>query len=242
MANTFHINHFRSPKSLSYIVYGLVAVQIFAFVVGVITSLGVLVSPDWIIDLDDGESTPVFVFFLGLSALLRIGALIFTIIFFLIWEYRAYSNLSPLKARNLEHSPGWAVGWWFIPFANLVKPFQVMKEIWVESDPDYSEDLGFLSSNSSAPAIFGFWWGLWIVGNIVLRISDSQFDKATTNFTMPAYLYLVGSSAAIIAAALLILIVKDITERQIQRNRRLESSGFWTNEPPPPPIFGRENR
>jgi hypothetical protein len=241
MANTFYVERFRSAKSLSYTVYGLVGVQIFAFAIGIITSLGVLVSPDWTINLDNGGSMPVFVFFLGLSALLRIGALILTIIFFLIWEHRAYSNLSPLKARNLEYSPGWAVGWWFIPFANLVKPFQVMKEIWMESDPDYSEDLGFLSPNASAPAIFGFWWGLWIVGNIVLRISDSQFNKATTNFTIPAYLYLIGSSMAIIAAALLILIVNDITERQIQRNARLESSSLWANEPPPPPIFGQEN-
>ena len=35
--------------------------------------------------------------------------LILTSAFFLMWLYRAFNNLSALKARNLEFSPGWAI-------------------------------------------------------------------------------------------------------------------------------------
>jgi heme/copper-type cytochrome/quinol oxidase subunit 2 len=79
--------------------------------------------PDSLLDLGEGESMPVAYALIGIVALFHIPLGIATIVFFLIWEYRAYKNLSALNAQNLEHSPGWAVGWWFIPFANLVKPF-----------------------------------------------------------------------------------------------------------------------
>jgi Domain of unknown function (DUF4328) len=35
---------------------------------------------------------------------------VLTGIVFLMWIHRAYSNLPALGARNLETSPGWAVG------------------------------------------------------------------------------------------------------------------------------------
>lgn len=240
MANTFYVDQFRSPQTLAYVVYVLLGLQIIAFGMGIISALAYLASPDWSLPLDNGESTPVFTIFLGLSAMLRIGALLFTIVLFLVWEYRAFSNLSPLKARNLEFSPGWAVGWWFIPFANLLKPFQAVKELWRESDPDFDEDLGFMATGQASEAIFGFWWGTWIIGNIILRISDSLFDGPNANLKTAVYLYLVGSAVASVAAILLILIIRDITNRQIERNARLESSGIRAAEPPPPPLFRSE--
>ncbi|QYO65100.1 DUF4328 domain-containing protein [Leptolyngbya sp. 7M] len=46
-----------------------------------------------------------------------------TIVLFLVWLYRAHKNLFSLKPTHLDFSPGWAVGWWFIPFLNLVRPY-----------------------------------------------------------------------------------------------------------------------
>jgi hypothetical protein len=70
-------------------------------------------------------------FIAGLQAV----AYIVASILFLIWFHRAYKNLRPLGAVNLTYSPGWAVGGFFVPFLNLVRPFQVMREIWKASDP-----------------------------------------------------------------------------------------------------------
>jgi Domain of unknown function (DUF4328) len=50
-----------------------------------------------------------------------------------MWMHRAYRNLPALRAQALRWSPGWAAGGWFIPFANLVIPFQVMRELWHHS-------------------------------------------------------------------------------------------------------------
>jgi hypothetical protein len=240
MANTFHVDHFRSPKNLAFIVYALVGLQVIAFAVGIIASLSYLIEPDWSFTLDDGTSSPVFLMFIGLSTILRIGAFILTIVFFLIWVHRAYSNLSPLKARNIEFSPGWAVGWWFIPFANLVKAYQVMRELWTASDPDLDERLDFMPAGSSSNSVLGFWWGTYLVGNVILRISDKQFDAATSQYKTAILLYLIGSSVLIVSAALLIILVSDITNRQLQRKAKLETIGYGNELPPPPPTFASE--
>lgn len=45
---------------------------------------------------------------------------------FLMWEYRVVRQLGAL-GLDVGATPGWAIGWWFIPFANLVKPFRIIQ-------------------------------------------------------------------------------------------------------------------
>ena len=53
-----------------------------------------------------------------------------TAICWLIWQHRAQANVwaipSPVKP---DTTPGWAVGWWFVPVANLVMPFLAVREL-----------------------------------------------------------------------------------------------------------------
>jgi hypothetical protein len=44
---------------------------------------------------------------------------------FLMWEYRVVRQLGAL-GLDVGATPGWAIGWWFVPFANLVKPFKII--------------------------------------------------------------------------------------------------------------------
>ena len=169
MANTFHVDHFRSPKNLALIVYVFIGLQIFAYALGIFAALSYLNDPDWAVSYADNIFGRMFLLLVGISDLLRIAAFVLSIVVFMFWVHRAYSNLSPLKARNLEFSPGWAVGWWFIPFANLVKSFQVMRELWTASDPEINLDLDFTPRRSSGTSVLGFWWGTYLFGNFVLR-------------------------------------------------------------------------
>lgn len=172
MTNIFTNDLFRSPKTLSYIAIGLLGGLIACSALFIIFSFGLVLYPDNLTDFGDGEPMQLAYVLIGVVALLHIPLSIATIVFFLIWEHRAFKNLSALNAQNLEFSPGWAIGWWFIPFANLVKPFQAMRELWTESDPDYDADLGFLSGNSSAPTMMGFWWAFWLLSNFTDRIAN----------------------------------------------------------------------
>ena len=93
------------------------------------------------------------------------------------WIYRASVNAHAIT-DEMTISPGWAVGWYFIPFANLFKPFQAMREIWHASHETFG---GY---EERTPQILGWWWGLWLVngviGNISARLSWSGVAPAST--------------------------------------------------------------
>ena len=57
--------------------------------------------------------------------------LLVTAAFFLVWVYRAHANVHALGFSELKFSPGWAVGWWFIPLFNLVQPARAMAELYL---------------------------------------------------------------------------------------------------------------
>jgi len=222
MTNAFREESYRSAKALSYFVIGLFLLQIGCMILSIAFSFGLLILPDRVLELDKGESLPIFFFLIGLIAIPELLFRIVTIVVFLIWEHRAFANLSPLKASNLEFTPGWAIGWWFIPFANLVKPYQAMKELWRESDPEFDPEMGFLSASIGVPSIFGFWWALWIISNISLQITDRAADGKLGDLTSVfPIINIAANVAAIAAAGLLIWIVRDIVRRQEERYRRL---------------------
>lgn len=235
MANTFRNDTYHSAKSLSYIVMGLFGGLALCSVFYIVMSIVIIAFPDSRMRLDDGSSMHIALGFIGLVSILEILLRILTIVFFLIWEYRGFNNLSALKARNLEFSPGWAVGWWFIPFANLVKPFQAVRELWNESDPEFDEETGFLYTSGGTPEIIGFWWAAFLLSGFFARISNAFFDSKSGNVSDYLPVVLIAASLLQLAAAILItLIVKGITQRQEQRFDRLASTQEFS---PPPPNF-----
>jgi hypothetical protein len=170
---------------------------------------------------------------------LRSLAYLCATIAFLLWIHRAYKNLPALGARNLQYSPGWAVGWWFIPFANLIYPFRVVREIWNKSDPAYDPETSFLWEGAGAPALLGWWWGLWIISNLAGHVVYRMFSNARSpdQFLLATQLDMAASLITVAAAALAILVVKGISERQEERERRYGPQGM----PPPPPIFAQND-
>jgi hypothetical protein len=103
-------------------------------------------------------------FQLGIAALLEY---VLTAIVFLSWVYRVHANAHALGAEKMRYTPGWAVGWYFVPIANLFRPFQVMRETFQASHPDYGPRNW---RQAPVPTVVAFWWALWIVGNVVGQI------------------------------------------------------------------------
>lgn len=96
----------------------------------------------------------------AVGALFQVGAFVLSIIVVGRWMWRVNSNAHGL-ANGMSITPGWAVGWFFVPVASLFKPFEAMKETWqVSHDPDNWP-------NVAVPALLRWWWGLWVVSNIV---------------------------------------------------------------------------
>jgi hypothetical protein len=164
----------------------------------------------------------------------QVIAFIGTAVVFLIWIYRVSKNLKPLGSQNQKYSPGWAIGWFFIPFANWVLPFLVTKEIWKASDPK-AMDAESWRSTSVSP-IVPAWWALYVVasigGYIVVRIALGGGETAT-DLLNQTWAWVIADVLEIPAAVLAILVVWGITSRQDEKNRNLISSvpvsGQWSN-------------
>src|SRR4051812_7498049 len=71
---------------------------------------------------------------IGLYAIGSFVVLVGASIAFIAWFYRAYMNIERLGARDLRASKGWSIGAWFVPILNLVRPKQLMDDIWRASD------------------------------------------------------------------------------------------------------------
>jgi len=108
-----------------------------------------------------------------------IGALIHLVsgILILRWIYQANINSAALGAKNMKFTPGWAIGWFFVPIAAMWKPYQAMSEIWRSScSPEKWESL-------KVSNIVNWWWFTWITVGIISQVSslikfDSQnFDE-----------------------------------------------------------------
>jgi hypothetical protein len=136
---------------------------------------------------------------------------------FFFWIHRAYKNLTALGGMNLRHSPGWAIGWFFVPIAYLWKPYQVVAEIWRVSHP---VTRAFDSKNPPAtvpPAdLVGWWWAAYIVQSIIGQISFrmSSYAKEYNGAVALMYMSIVDAFVSILGIIITVLMVKKITDFQ----------------------------
>ncbi len=150
--------------------------------------------------------------------------LIATGVVWLIWQHHATQNLWARGYRDLRIRPGWAVGWWFIPFASLVMPCVAMLELDRRSTPD--------GQPREVSPLVGSWWGVYIGGGVVVLIgmffavlSDladlgrqadahrTVFDLTPTAHSAAPWVLALGFVTAV-AAGLAIAVVRRITEAQ----------------------------
>jgi hypothetical protein len=147
-------------------------------------------------------------------------------ILFLVWVYRVNRNAWTIDARRMNYSPGWSVGWFLVPFANLVKPYSVMREIWQVSSR------GSRQNGQPAPAapLIGTWWvvtvihGLmhfspWqiITGRMLLADYYENHQFMADSLWRFSWGFLIAEISGIVANVLTIVIVVRITEFQDRR-------------------------
>jgi len=158
-----------------------------------------------------------------LLAVVDVALFVGTGISFLTWFHRVRANLPALGIADARWSPGWAVGWWFVPIMSLFRPFQVAAEIWRASDPaatavDWRE--------RPLTPLLGWWWALFvfstIAGQLSFRLSMRAGDNSTAEF-MQSLALVDAASAAIdlVGAWLAIRVIAEIERRQTERSRLL---------------------
>lgn len=125
---------------------------------------------------------------------------------FLTWMARMNRNVRALTGVNLRFSPGAAVRWWFCPIANLYKPYQAMREIYV-------------GSKSGIPGVYkvqsaklvGVWWAFFIlrrIGNEFVAVAFHVGPRRNiSDLRIESWVIMCGAVPGMVAAILAMVMI-----------------------------------
>ena len=173
------------------------------------------------------------------GAIAEIGMLLLTGVLFLRWLAQAVKAARDLQVSPpLAWTPSQAVWGFFIPFVNMVRPYQVLRDLHDVLDsagipepaprPRLDGAAGYRTVElEKAPppaklphASIGAWWALYILGGIVGRGASSNGPGALEVMSSRT-MSIVSDAIEIGSASLAILVVLAISARLAERQRRL---------------------
>lgn len=160
----------------------------------------------------------------GMIIDLHMGAIgILYIVFFIacVIGYARFFQRSMHNARQLEPdadtiAPMGMWLWNIVPIAALWMPFKGVRQVWGILKTNAGEEVRY-------PASFGWWWGLWIVSNIISNITwrlpggafDFQLDASNYQDLMfVQWIDIVTSGLSAISAFALLSIATKIARLQ----------------------------
>ncbi len=145
--------------------------------------------------------------------IIRLLLMVATAVVFLRWLHLSYRNVRAL-GLSTRFTPGWAVGYWFIPLVSLFRPKQVVDELWERTDD---------ALVGQRTATIPVWWGLWLIGNAIeyvgIRMSAGTLDavKSRNSVFLTAHVFQIG------AGVCAYWLVGRLTERQDAQASRADS-------------------
>ncbi|MDB4780351.1 DUF4328 domain-containing protein [bacterium] len=140
-----------------------------------------------------------------------------TAVIFGCWIVRANKNARALGADDLRITPGWAVGYFFVPILNLWRPYQAMKGLWQASHSPSSW------TSLTASPILPAWWTLWLVSSFVSQaafraaMDTNQIDdpnKIIAGLKTATFLDIASASVEIPLCLVAMFLVTQITHAQ----------------------------
>jgi hypothetical protein len=160
-------------------------------------------------------------FWMIVGALHLIGFVV-SVILFLVWHHRVRRQLSLVNPAGVTYTPGWALAWWFIPIANLFKPFLVVRETWHASH-------GHLASeHRAAPLWLLSWWLTFLIGNTISAFAQSDLDTASSldQVAMGVNFRIVETPLMIVSALFLMWFVRQTTREMMTLKLMPQVSAF----------------
>jgi len=137
---------------------------------------------------------------------------------FLVWTYRMHTNATALGGSDyMEFTAGWAVGWYFIPIANLWKPYQALREIAQASHPDYDDWL-----HAPRPAILPMWWALVLANLMLTRTAYAVYRDADSpsGYLSAARMSVLTDLLHVALGIVTVLVVNKLYRWQVEKRER----------------------
>lgn len=144
---------------------------------------------------------------------------------FLRWIYISNKNLRAVSGGFITYTPGWSVGWFFVPFANVWKPYQVVKEIWVASHDGDAVDQD----------VVGWWWSLFLLSGILNRLTFRMSMRAedVVSYNNATLMQIAADGTAIVLGVLALTMVTRIgaaySENFVKPTSLLSVDGMQTD-------------
>ena len=132
---------------------------------------------------------------------------------FIAWTRCLYRNLASLSVFGLRFTEGWAVGAWFVPILNLIRPKQIVDDIWRAGAPPAPPTWRW--QYNAVPTLIHLWWASWITAMLLSLGVDNEpveLDEARG----AALAELAAGVSLAIAAVLALNVVRALTRRQAQ--------------------------
>ncbi len=104
--------------------------------------------------------------------LTQVGTSVLVGIAFMIWTYRVVANAHCSSRYAMKTTPGWAVGYYFIPILNIWKPFTAIRD----ADALNARRLG---RRSNAVLLY-VWWVSWLIAGGYSRFAARKERGADT--------------------------------------------------------------
>lgn len=143
---------------------------------------------------------------MGYGAYGEVAVFIVVAILFLRLLYKAAQRAKGFAVPFTYVSPGWAVGYWFIPLINLYKPFRVVKALFASC----AQEAGPTAKPAAGEQLLSAWWAMFLLSNIAERMlasSDTDFNTRA-GITSYAEYSIVCNLLAIAATLLFAAVVK----------------------------------
>ncbi|MFI5216384.1 MAG: DUF4328 domain-containing protein [Candidatus Limnocylindria bacterium] len=116
----------------------------------------------------------------ALLGLAQAVALISAAVFFIRWFYLAHRNLGSISVRPATYDSRWAIWGFFIPILNLLRPQQVMREVWTTTSEKWLEEPSQVVGLTHPSDFVNLWWGFFVATSILGNWASRAELRAVT--------------------------------------------------------------
>lgn len=138
------------------------------------------------------------------SGYAQVAVFLATAVLFLRLLYKAVQRARGFAVPFSYVSPGWAVGYWFVPLLNLYRPFQVVKALLAAC----AQEAGPNAKPAAGEQLLSAWWAMFLLSNMAgwaLANSNPDFDSRAGLSSYSEFT--IGCNLLVIAATLLFAMV-----------------------------------